>query len=229
VCDESTLDYHGFDTPFLKEEIECFTATGAQLLDLADLRSKRIDIGLLDNSSYSLARLNAAAWPVLKAAFETGDLDDLSKHVSAPHALQFIMISLANLAFHNKAEISNDILALQTRTTTTIPDSDLLRLKRDTRALTLLNRILDGDDIFLIKDITIPELAQLVRTHTNGDNGKTCSSRQDSSAAHVAIDMPSSYDDEIPSHTALGAIHIEPETWAPTLHRAAAHSSDDDY
>ncbi len=73
------------------------------------------------------------------------------------------------------------------------------------------------------------ELAQLVSTHINGDNGKTRSSRQDSSAAHVAIAMPSSYDDEIPSHTALGAIHIEPETWAPTLPRAAAYSSDDEY
>jgi hypothetical protein len=50
------LAYQGYDTSFLQEDQRYFTATGAPLLDTAELKAKRREIHHLDK--YSLSRLN---------------------------------------------------------------------------------------------------------------------------------------------------------------------------
>jgi hypothetical protein len=123
------LAYQGYDTSFLPEDQKHFTATGARLLDTVELKAKRRNIHQLDK--LSISRINTSAWSVLKAAFDTTniDKDDLAQHFTAPHAFQFILVTTANRALNEKSAIADDILALNSRTTSNV--AALLQLIRD--------------------------------------------------------------------------------------------------
>jgi hypothetical protein len=143
------LAFRGYDTSFLKEDQPHFTATGAPLVETAGLKAKRREIHQLDK--YSLSRLNTSAWSVLKAAFDMTniDKDDLAQHFTAPHAFQFILVTTANRALNDKSAIADDFLALNSRSTPNV--AALLQLISDTKALTLLHRIIHGEDPFFAK------------------------------------------------------------------------------
>ena len=161
----SALEHQGFNKAFLKEA-EAYTASGSPLTVTAALKTKRAEIHLLDRHSFH--RIATATWNVLKSAFDLSNIDenDLSLHVHGPHAYQFIIMTFANRVLHEKNTISDRILALNSRTTPTV--EALLELVRDTKALTMLNRIIQGEDMFFVKSSSLlPKVLDYMQSSAN--------------------------------------------------------------
>jgi hypothetical protein len=66
------------------------------------------------------------------------------------------------------------------------------------------------------------DLAQLVSRAKHADTSKP--SRRARSETYLATDMPSSYGEDDSAH-ALGAIHIDPDSWTPNLPRDATFTT----
>ena len=161
------LEHHGFNRAFLKSDDERpYTASGSPLKVTALLKEQRRDIHLLDK--HSLNRISTATWNVIKSAFDVSsiDEDDLSPHVVGPHAFQLIIVTLSNRTLHAKNEIADRILALSSRTTPTV--ESLLELFRDTKALTLLHRVIQHDDLFFVKSASLlPKVLDYLQSSDN--------------------------------------------------------------
>jgi hypothetical protein len=115
-----------------------------------------------------LHRLSTTTWNIVKLAFDVSnfDEDDLSPHVHGLHAYQLIIMTFSNRVLHAKHEISDRILALNSRTTPTV--DALLELFRDTKALTMLHRIIQGEDIFFVKSTSlVPKVLDYMQSSAN--------------------------------------------------------------
>ncbi len=164
----TTLENQGFNRSFLKDvsENKTYTASGSLLNETASLKTKRRDIHLMDK--HSLHRLSTATWNVVKLAFDVSNIDedDLSPHVHGLRAYQLIIMTFSNRVLHAKHKISDRILALNSRTTPTV--DALLELFRDTKALTMLHRIIQGEDIFFVKSTSLlPKVLDYMQSSAN--------------------------------------------------------------
>ena len=163
----TTLEHQGFNKAFLKDvhDNKTYTASGSLLNETANLKAKRRDIHLMDK--HSLHRLSTATWNVVKSAFDVSNIDedDLSPHIHGLHAYQLIISVFSNRVHHAKHEISDRILALNSRTTPTV--EALLELFRDTKALTMLHRIIQGEFFFVKSSSLLPKFLDYMQSSSN--------------------------------------------------------------
>jgi hypothetical protein len=134
-----SLEYQGFNVDELNPSDDAtYGATGRKLQSNTATKAQAAAIFLL--SRKSLHRINAAGWSNLALAFNLSNFTDLSPTLPAPHALQLLLILLANKTLHDKLDLLPQLAALGSGPLAT--SADLAKLTSAMYAAGILDNIL---------------------------------------------------------------------------------------